>query len=555
MEERINIYCKNNNRRQKFNPGVSLLGIFKEMEVQLPFPLAAARVNNVNKSLVYQCYNPKDVEFLGVDTPTGMRSYVRSLCFVLSKAVKDLFPQGKLYIEHALSKGYYCEIELDRELTPTDVAKIKRRMAEIIDARLPFIACEDQTDRVIRHFRASGQNDKALLLETIKETYSKYNLLDNYPDYYYGPLLPDTGWIYLFDIEKYDRGMLLRVPNRKNPVELEPYVNQEKMMAVFRELLEFQKAIGMNNAGELNQSILAGEIPKVVQIAETLQERQIGKIADEIARRYAHGLRIVLISGPSSSGKTTFCKRLQIQLMANTLNPIGLSLDDYYVDREKSPLDENGEYDYESFYSIDLQQLDQDLQKILGGEKVPLPTYSFQQGKRIYRGNSAQLGPRSLLVIEGIHAMNPQLLHNIPQNAVYKIYASALTSISLDDHNCIPTTDNRLLRRIVRDYQFRGASAKSTIARWPSVRRGEDKWIFPYQENADTMFNSAMLYELAALRKIAEPMLREITPLDAEYSEAQRLLHFLHYFAYIDPQELPNTSLLREFLGGSSFKY
>ncbi|MDR2806327.1 MAG: nucleoside kinase [Dysgonamonadaceae bacterium] len=555
MEEQINIYCKNNDRQQKFNPGVSLLEVYEAMNVRLPYPLAGAKVNNVNESLAYRCYKPKDVEFITMNDPMGMRAYVRSLCFVLSKAAHDLFPDGKLYIEHALSKGYFCEFEIGRELTDDDVTRLKQRMQEIIAAGYSFATCEDQTPKVIQLFRDNGMNDKAVLLETIKEAYGKYNVLDDYVDYYYGPLLPNTRWIYLFDIEKYSRGLLLRVPNRSRPTELEPYVNQEKMMAVFRELLQFQKAMNMDDVGELNQGIRAGAISTVVQVAEILQERQISRIADEIFRRFAQGVRVILISGPSSSGKTTFCKRLQIQLMANTLRPIGLSLDDYYVNRENTPLDENGEYDYESFYAIDLKQFDEDLQKILAGEKVALPTYNFQRGERTYKGNAVQLGSKSVLVMEGIHAMNPELAPNIPDEAVYKIYVSALTSISLDNHNWIPTTDNRLIRRIVRDYQFRGYSAKDTIARWPSVRRGEDKWIFPYQENADAMFNSAMLYELAALRKIAEPILKEVSQLDAEYSEAHRLLQFLRYFAYIDKEELPNTSLLREFVGGSSFKY
>ncbi|MDR1526975.1 MAG: nucleoside kinase [Dysgonamonadaceae bacterium] len=555
MEETIYVYCKNNNRRQAFKPGISLLNIYKEMEVRLPYPLACAKVNNVNQSLSYLCYKPKDVEFIGINEPSGMRAYVRSLCFVLSKATHDLFPGGKLYIEHALSKGYYCEFEIGRELTAEDVVRLKQQMQEIIAAGRPFITCEDRTPKVIELLRENGMNDKAILLETIQEAYSKYNVLDDYIDYYHGALLPDTRWIHLFDIEKYNGGLLLRIPNRSNPTELDPYINQEKMLAVFRELRQFQKAIDMNNVGELNQRILAGDISTVVQVAETLQERQIGRIADEISRRCAQGVQFVLISGPSSSGKTTFCKRLQIQLIANTLRPIGISLDDYYVNRKDTPRDENGEYDYESFYALDLKQLDEDLCKILAGEKVALPSYNFQKGERTYKGNIAQLGPKSVLVIEGIHAMNPALAPNIPPEATYKIYVSALTSISLDDHNWISTTDNRLIRRIVRDYQFRGYSAKNTIARWPSVRRGEDKWIFPYQENADAMFNSAMLYELAALRKIAEPVLKEVTQMDIEYSETHRLLQFLRYFAYIDAEELPNTSLLREFVGGSSFKY
>jgi uridine kinase len=555
MDEKINIYCKNNKTRKEFTAGISLLEVYKEMEVNLPFQPACVKVNNKTEPLTYTCYKPKDIEFIGVNDPSGMRTYVRSLCFVLSKASHDLFPDGKLYIEHALSKGYYCEFEIGRALTDADALNIKKRMQEIIDSDYPFVNYEDQTPHVIDLFRANNMEDKALLLETVREVYSKYNTLDGYVDDFYGCLLPSTKWIYLFDIEKYDCGLLLRIPNRAAPDTLEPYVNQEKMLAVFHDLLHHQKAMGMDNVGELNRGIQTGEIAMVVQVAEILQERKISQIADEIYRRFDDGVRVVLIAGPSSSGKTTFCKRLQFQLMANTLRPVSISLDDYYVNRVDTPLDENGEYDYESLYAIDLKQFNEDLQKILAGETVALPTYDFQKGERVYRGNTVQLDKKSVLVMEGIHAMNPVLVPNIPSEAIYKVYVSALTSISLDDHNWIPTTDNRLIRRIVRDYQFRGYSAKETISRWPSVRRGEDKWIFPYQENSDAMFNSAMLYELAALRKIAEPILKEVTQIDDEYSEAHRLLKFMRYFNYIDKDELPNTSLLREFVGGSSFKY
>ena len=556
MEEKINIYCKNNKQQREFTAGVSLLEVYQEMEIQLPCQLTCAKVNNITESLSFQCYKPKDVEFIGVNDPAGIRAYVRSLCFVLSKAMHDVFPDGKLYIEHALSKGYYCDIEIGRELTNEDVCRLKQRMQEIIDAGYPFITREDQTPKVIELFRAGGMEDKAILLESIKEVYSKYNVLDGHIDYFYGCLLPNTQWLYLFDIEKYDRGLLLRIPNRNKPAELEPHVDQEKMMAVFREVLQFQKAMDMENVGELNQGIQAGDISTVVQVAEVLQDRQISRIADEIYRRYIEqNVQVVLISGPSSSGKTTFCKRLEVQLMANTLRPLAISLDDYYVDRVHTPRDEYGEYDYESLYAIDLKQFDEDLKRILAGEEVALPTYDFKTGTRIYRGNTVLLRPRSILVMEGIHAMNPELVPSIPPETIYKVYVSALTSISLDDHNWIPTTDNRLIRRIVRDYRFRGYSAKDTIGRWPSVRRGEDKWIFPYQENADAMFNSAMLYELAALREIAEPILKEVSPVDNEYSEAHRLLKFLRYFNYVNKEELPNTSLLREFVGGSCFKY
>jgi uridine kinase len=535
--------------------GTSLWEIYREMEIQLPWMPACAKVNNKTEPLTYTCYKPKDIEFIDVSDPSGMRTYVRSLCFILAKASCDLFPQRKLSIEHSLSKGYYCELEIGREVTHEDVECIKKGMQKIIDADYPFQSHEKQTTEVIRLFRESNREDKALLLETINEPYSKYYSLDGYIDDFYGCLLPSSRSVYLFDLIRYEEGLLLRVPNVDAPDRLRPFTEQKKMMAVFHDLLRYQKAMDMANVGDLNSIIQKGEISNVVKVAEILQERNIGQIADDIYKKYNDGIRVVLIAGPSSSGKTTFCKRIQIQLLANTLRPIGISLDDYYVNREDTPLDEDGEYDYESLYAIDLTKFNEDVKKILNGEKVALPTYNFQTGKRNYKGNTVQLQKKSILVMEGIHAMNPKLVADIPKEAIYRIYVSALTSISLDEHNWIPTADNRLIRRIVRDYQFRGYSAVETISRWPSVRKGEDKWIFPYQENADAMFNSAMLYELAALRRLAEQILKEVTQNDKVFSEAHRLLKFLRYFNYVDKEELPNTSLLREFVGGSSFKY
>ncbi|GHU73746.1 uridine kinase [Bacteroidia bacterium] len=485
-----------------------------------------------------------------------MEVYVHSLCFVLAKAVHDLYPSGRLYIEHALSRGYYCEIEIGRELNHNDLIAIKRQMQAIIDADYPFVEHEDATNKVIELFRGNDRDDKALLLETSGETVSKYYTLNEYVDSFYSRLLPSTKSVYLFDIELYNHtGLLLRIPNKNRPSELEPYVNQAKLSLVFREWLQLQKALNLSNVGELNQKIQAAEIAEVVQLAEVLQERKIGKIADEIALKFDSGVRIVLIAGPSSSGKTTFCKRLQTQLSANLLHPIAISLDDYYINREDTPLDENGEYDYESLYTIDLELFNADLKKILNGEDVALPTYNFQLGRRLYKGNTIRLDERSVLIMEGIHGLNPRLIPEISSEQVYKVYVSALTSISLDNHNWISSSDNRLIRRMVRDHQFRGYSAKGTIARWSSVRAGEDLWIFPYQENADVLFNSAMVYELAALRKIAEPVLQEIVPEDAESAEAQRLLKLLQHFNPIDTKLLPSTSLLREFVGGSSFRY
>lgn len=556
MENLIQIYCKNTDTYQQFNAGVTLLEIFHAMRVSLPHRLAGAKVNNKSQALTFQCYNSKDVEFLDMSDASAMRSYVRSLCLILSKAVNDLFPKGKIYIEHPVSKGYYCDLDINQDITEEIVSQLKARMQEIIDKNLILETHSGQTNEVVELFREHGMEDKALLLETTGKVYATYNILDGHIDYYYGALLPSTGWIYLFGLEKYNGGLLLRIPNMEKPEELQPFVKQDKMMNVFRELLTYQKAMNLSNVGDLNLANKQGNIPTLVKVSEALQERKIAAIADEIAEKYQEGgARVVLISGPSSSGKTTFTKRLQIQLIANALHPISISLDDYYVNRVDTPLDENGEYDFESLYAIDFELFNSDLKRFVNGEEIALPTYDFTIGERVYKGNTIQMKESSVLIMEGIHALNPLLIPGIDPSMTYKVYVSALTTISFDDHNWIPTTDNRLIRRIVRDHQFRNYTAQETISRWKSVRKGEDKWIFPYQEEADAMFNSAMLYELAALRRSAEPILTEVSPNEPEYSEAYRLLKFLGYFNYIDLDELPNTSLLREFLGGSSFRY
>ncbi|MDR1371500.1 MAG: nucleoside kinase [Dysgonamonadaceae bacterium] len=554
MTDKIKIFCKNNGEYRYFDTGVSLIEIYQTLGIKLPQPLAGARVNNKIQALTFKCYESKDVEFIDITNLSGMRSYVRSLCFILAKAVSDLFPASKLFIEHSVANGYFCELS-GQAATENIAEQLKQRMQEIIAQDLLFETHSEHTGDVVRLFRENDMEDKALLLETSGEVYSRYNRLDEHIDYYYGALLPSTKWVYMFGLDCYGEGLLLRTPDYTNPETLRPIVHQGKMLDVFQELMSYQKAIGMQTVGALNQANKKGIIPDIVKVSEALQERKIVAIADEIACRLNSGVRIVLISGPSSSGKTTFCKRLQIELMANRLHPISVSLDDYYVNRVDTPLDANGEYDYESLYAIDLSTFNADLQRILAGEEVALPTYDFMTGKRVYRGNKIRIGNNSVLVMEGIHALNPLLLPNINQSALYKVYVSALTTIALDNHNWIPTTDNRMIRRIVRDFQFRNYSAKETISRWESVRRGEDKWIFPFQEQADAMFNSAMLYELAALRRLAEPILTAVSPIDVEYAEAYRLLKFLRYFNYIDVDELPNTSLLREFVGGSSFRY
>ena len=484
-----------------------------------------------------------------------MRTYVRSLCFILAKAVDDLLPHAKMYIEHAVSKGYYFQIESDVPVGIPELDAVRNRMREIVDEDIPFIQVEEETGEVVELFHKRGMEDKARLLETSDFMYSRYSKLDDYIDYFYGCLTPSTGYITMFDIQPHNGGFLLRVPNRDNPIELEPEVYQEKLLNVYREHLNFLKIIELDNVGDLNRAIKEDKVYEVIQVAEAYQSMQINDIASEIAKRFNDGVRVVFISGPSSSGKTTFRKRLEVQLRVNLLKPVGISLDDYFIDRDKTPLDEHGEKDYESLYALDLELFESHMLKLMKGEKVELPFYNFVTGMSEYRGKFLKMDENSVLIIEGIHGLNPELSSHIPPENKFLIYVSALTTISLDDHNWIPASDNRLIRRIVRDYTYRGYSAQQTIARWDSVRRGEDKWIFPFQENADVMFNSAMIYELAAIRQHVEPILMQVPRTVPEYSEAYRLLKFLSYFNHITDRELPPTSLLREFLGGSSFRY
>lgn len=555
MKETITIFCKNTDTSKDFPVGTTLLDMYKGFGSPLPNMPMNAHVNNKVEGLSFRCYYPKDVEFLDYTNRSGLRTYVRSLCHIFSKAVSDVLPSAKLFLEHPVSKGYYCAIHNGKSITHETISKIKHRMQEIIDADLPFRLRTVRTEEATALFRSQGMEDKALLVETAGMPYTSYYELEGNVNYFYGTLTPSTGFIHLFDIVPYFDGVLLRIPKQSNVNELEPVICQDKMFEVYKEHLTLQRTVGLNYVGDLNLSTAMGHTSDVVKVSEAMQEKSIAKIAEQIAERYKKGVRMVLISGPSSSGKTTLAKRLNIQLITNLLYPVSLSLDDYFLNREDTPLDEHGEYDFESLYALDLPYFNRDLNRILQGEEVELPTFNFETGKREYKGKKLQMKKNSVLVIEGIHALNPELTSMIDDNYKYRIYVSALTTISLDSHNWIPTTDNRLLRRIIRDYRFRGYSAKETIARWPSVRRGEDKWIFPYQENADAMFNSAMIYELAALRHFAEPILREVLEDEPEYAEAFRLLRFLRYFRYIPDEELPTTSLLREFLGGSSFRY
>lgn len=553
----LQIYCKNNNSTREFPEGSSLLDIYNGFNLAMPYGPVSAKVNNKVESLDFRVYYNKDIEFLDITSSSGMRTYVRSLFFILVKAVEELYPQGSISLEHPISKGYFCKLHIDRTIGLDDVQRIKQKMQEIIAADIPYTRTESHTEEVVRLFEKRGMMDKARLLDTYGQLYSYYYQLGDTVDCYYSSLIPSTGYIRLFDIVKYYDGLLLRIPNRENPTKLEEVVKQEKMLEVFQEYHRWNQILGISTVGDLNVACNHGHATDLINVSEALQEKKIAQIADEITHRNQDGKRVklVLISGPSSSGKTTFSKRLSIQLMTNGLKPYPISLDDYFVNRNDTPLDENGKHDFESLYAVDLPFFEEQLTTLLNGGEVELPRYNFTTGKREMSGKKLRIDEHMILIIEGIHALNPALTPHIPNENKYKVYVSALTTILLDNHNYIPTTDNRLLRRIIRDYKYRNYSAEETIARWPSVRAGEDKWIFPYQENADAMFNSALLFELAVLKDYVEPVLRKVPNRCPEYSEAHRLLRFLNYFVSVQDKELPPTSLLREFLGGSSFQY
>lgn len=553
----LQIYCKNNKETRDFPEGTSLIDIYRELGLNMPYGPVSAKVNNKVENLNFRVYYNKDIEFLDITSASGMRTYVRSLCFILVKAVDDLYPCGTISLEHPVSKGYFCKLHIDRTIGLDDVSRIKKRMQEIINEDLPITRYEQRTEDVIKIFQERGMTDKVKLLSTSGKLYSFYYRLGDTLDCYYSSLVPSTGYIKKFDIVKYYDGLLLQIPNKNNPEKIEELIKQEKMLEVFQEHHRWNEILGISTVGDFNIACNEGHAIDLINVSEALQERKIVKIADEIAARQVgeNRVKIILISGPSSSGKTTFSKRLSIQLMTNGLKPYPISLDDYFVNRDNTPLDENGNHDFESLYAVDLPFFKKQLDTLLEGGEVELPKFNFSSGMRENSGIKFRLEDNMILILEGIHALNPELTPNIPAENKYKIYVSALTTILLDKHNYIPTTDNRLLRRIIRDSKYRGSSAESTIARWPSVRAGEEKWIFPYQENADAMFNSALLFELAVIKDHIEPILRKVPNNCPEYSEAHRLLHFLSYFVSIQDTELPPTSLLREFLGGSSFVY
>lgn len=553
MKQMIQIRCKNNKKTQKVEIGSTLFDVFSAFDLKMTHGPVSARVNNKVEGMHYRVYNSKDVEFLDMASASGSRAYTRTLFFVLCKAVQDIYPNTDVVIDIPVSNGFYVDIRLGRPVVEEDVNILRRRMQEIIDAKMPIRRYMVPTEDAIALFQEKGDVEKVKLLKTSGSIYTTYYKIGEYVDFYYGTLLTNTSGLYLFGLEKYYDGMLLRIPSLKNPDKLGEMTKQDKMFDIFKEHHRWQDILGIRTVGDFNQAIEAGHATDIINISEALQEKKIANIAEDIANR--QGVKLVLLAGPSSSGKTTSCKRLSIQLAVNGLKPLQISLDDYFVDRDRTPKDDNGEYDFESIYALNLDLLNEQFNALFRGEEVELPKYDFPSGKSVKSGKKLKMEPNNVLVVEGIHALNPELTAHIPQEQIYRVYASALTTILLDNHNYIPTTDNRLLRRIIRDYKYRGVSAQETIHRWPSVRAGENKWIFPYQENADAMFNTAMLYELSVLKMQAEPLLQQVPENCEEHAEAYRLLKFLKYFKGIPYNNLPPTSLLREFLGGSSFHY
>ena len=558
----LQIRCKNNNVTKSFPEGTSLLDVYQEFaeEIKLPFPVVSAKVNNASQGLKFRLYQNRDVEFLDARGGSGHRVYVRSLSFVLYKATQDLFPGSKLFIEHSLCRGYYCNFKKrnNEPLTDEDAEHIRERMQEIISLDMPFRRTEATNEEAIRVFAERGFTDKVKLLETCGQVYSDYYTLGDTVDYYYGPLVPSAGYLQVWGLERYEQGLLLRVPDWNDPSKLAEKVPQPKTFEMFAEKTRWDIIMRLSNAGDVNKAIMRGHASELIQVSEALQEKKIVQIAEEIDRRFHREedpVRIVLITGPSSSGKTTFCKRLSIQLLACGLRPLSFSTDDYFVNRVDTPKLPNGDYDFDNIETVEYALLEDHLLRLMKGERVEVPEYNFVTGKREYNGKKLKLAGDTVLIIEGIHALNPLLTQKIADSMKYKIYISALTSISLDDHNWIPTRDNRLLRRIIRDYNKGAYTAQQTIAQWKNVLAAEDQWIFPFQETADVMFNSALNIEFAVLRTHAEIILTSVPKNCPEYSEAHRLLKFIRYFIPISDKEIPPTSIMREFVGGSSFKY
>lgn len=562
MSKTYDIYCVNTASYMEAEGGETLGAIAERLYRGVPLRDApiCARVNNKTENLGYAVFAPKQVEFLDSLSASGQRVYTRSLCMMLYRAVTTVFPETRLRIEHSISNGYYCRLTARGgdtvAVTEADTRRIAGEMRRLAEADLPLVRHERLTSDVIKTFRSQGLDDKVLLLESQGDLYTTYYELDGIADSYYGPLAPSTGYVDVFDIRPMKEGFLLLgfdASDRSRPAA--PKV-QEKMYGAFTDYLRFNRIIGIENVGELNRAVKARDTARLINVAEAMHDKLLGRISDEIARRREEGgARIILLAGPSSSGKTTTCKRLAVQLMTNLIVPKMISLDDYFVDRELTPRDESGDYDYESLHALDLARFNSDLTRLLAGEEINLPTYSFELGRRVEKRRPLSLGKHDVLLIEGIHGLNPELTAALPPRDIYKVYVSALTTLHIDDHNWISTTDNRLLRRIVRDNKYRHTSALDTLRRWPSVRRGEERWIFPFQENADATFNSSLIFELGVMKPYAEPLLHDVPHNVEQYAQAYRLMRLLEYFQPITAAQIPSTSLLREFLGGSSFRY
>ena len=550
----VQVFCKNTQETKRFPEGTSLAQMLTEFKCQGPYPIVSAKVNNVSQGLKFKVYQNKDIEFIDAREPSGMRVYCRSLYFLLYKAACDVLPGSKLYIEHPISHGYFCHIRKadDTEITPQDSALVEGRMKELVEKDLPFHRYDVQTERAIKEFKKAGFEDKVRLLETSGEAYTDYYTLGDTADYYYGKLVPSTGYLKVWGLIPYHDGVLLQVPSREDPSRIAAFVDQPKTFEMFKEALRWNIIMGLNTVGDVNEAFLSGRASELIQIAEALQEKKIVQIAEEIDRRYHSEtpLQVVLITGPSSSGKTTFCKRLSIQLKACGLHPMSVSTDDYFVNRVETPKFPDGSYDFDNFETVDHALMESDIMKLIAGEEVSVPEFNFVTGLREYNGKKLKLGDGRILLVEGIHALNPGLTSQIPDSAKFKIFINTLTGTLLDDHNSIPTSDNRLLRRIVRDYNAGAFTARESISNWQNVLNAEQKWIYPFQETADVMFNSAYLIEFAVLKNHAEPILRSVPQNCPEFAEAHRLLKFIHYFTPVPDKEIPATSLLREFIGG-----
>ena len=550
----VQVYCKNTKETKRFPEGTSLVQVLSEFDFEHPYPIVSAKVNNVSQGLKFKVYQNKDIEFIDVREASGMRVYYRSLCFLLFKAATDVFPGSKLYMEHPISNGYFCHLRKadGSAVTPEDVALLTEKMKDLVAKDMPFHRYDVQTDRALKEFRKAGFEDKVKLLETSGEAYTDYYTLGDTVDYYYGKLVPSTGYLKVWGIAPYHDGFLLQVPSHEDPSRLAAFVDQPRTFEIFKEALRWNIIMGLSTVGDVNEAFLHGRASELIQIAEALQEKKIVKIAEEIDRRFRseNPLKVVLITGPSSSGKTTFCKRLSIQLKACGLKPISVSTDDYFVNRVETPKFPDGSYDFDNFDTVDHALMEKDIMKLIAGEDVSVPEYNFVTGLREYNGKTLKMEEGSLLLIEGIHALNPALTDQIPESAKFRIFINTITGTLLDDHNMIPTSDNRLLRRIVRDYNKGAFTARESISNWQNVLDAEQKWIYPFQEMADEMFNSSYLIEFAVLKNHAEPILRSVPQNCAEYAEAHRLLKFIHYFTPVSDREIPATSMIREFIGG-----